>query len=222
MTDKRRSEDRTALSIALRVMGTNVDGTTWEEITASSDLSKRGLSCTLKKKVKKGHLVLIACAMPKVFRKHDLNEASYRVYALIRAVAPEGTVYRVGVLFLGKNPPRDHEKQPGGIYLMPGDEPPDRRHITRYTVFLTLRVTRTNAGGATPDKELTVAEDLSAGGARVPTALPIAKGEVVLVEEVGGDFMSRAEVRNTFLGPDKIARLNLKFLDGRVPPRLLT
>ncbi len=220
MADKRRSEDRAPLSIPVRIMGFNVDGTPWEEMTASVDLSKRGVSCSLKHKIVRGNVVLMTCAMPKPYRTHDLNEASYRVYALVRSVATDKNGgCRVGMLFLGKNPPRDYSKQPGGVYLMPGDAPPDRRRQPRYTVFVTLRLTRLQNGGT--EKELTVAEDFGPGGARVPTSLPVSKGEVVLIEEVGGDFSTQAEVRNTFVGQDKVARLNLKFLDGPVPARLL-
>jgi hypothetical protein len=221
VADKRRVESRTSVSIPLRIMGTEPDGRAWEEITASADLSKRGLSCTLKHRVRKGNLVLITSAMPKHYRTHDLNEASYRVWALVRSVEQAAAGGRVGFMLIGKNPPRDHEQKPGAVYLMPGDEPPDRRGTPRYTAFVTLRLVRLREGGA-PEKELTVAEDFSTRGARVPTTWQVTKGEVLRVEEVGGDFASQAEVRNVYLGKDKIARLNLRFLDGRVPARLLS
>jgi hypothetical protein len=221
MADKRRSEDRTSLRIPMRIMGFNRDGTSWEEITSSGDLSKRGVSCPLKHKISKGNVVLMTCAMPKPYRTHDLNEASYRVYALVRSVGHDKSgAFRVGMLFLGRNPPRDFTTAPWTIYLMPGDQPPDRRRQPRYAVFVTLRLTRLNEDSAA-GRELTVAEDLGPGGARVPTSLPVSKGEIVLVEEVGGDFSTQAEVRNTFVGQDHVARLNLKFLDARVPARLL-
>jgi hypothetical protein len=66
-----------------------------------------------------------------------------------------------------------------------------------------------------------VAENLGKGGARVLTSMPVVQGEIVLVEEVGGPFRTRAEIRNIFIGTDKVPRLNLKFLDGEAPDRLI-
>jgi hypothetical protein len=45
--------------------------------------------------------------------------------------------------------------------------------------------------------------------------------EVLLVEEVGGDFKSRAAVRSQHVGADGVRRLGLEFLDRQVPERLL-
>ena len=53
------------------------------------------------------------------------------------------------------------------------------------------------------------------------TAMPVAKGEVVLVEEMGGEFKTRAENRNVYIGEDRIPRLNLQFLDGEAPDRMV-
>jgi hypothetical protein len=51
----------------------------------------------------------------------------------------------------------------------------------------------------------------------------VAKGEVVVVEELGGgDFRSRAEIRNVYIGKDNVPRLNLMFLDGEAPDRLVS
>ena len=47
------------------------------------------------------------------------------------------------------------------------------------------------------------------------------KGEVVEFEELDGAFKTRAEVRNLYVGEDRIPRLNLCFLDAEAPARLL-
>jgi hypothetical protein len=62
-----------------------------------------------------------------------------------------------------------------------------------------------------------VADNLGPGGARVKTTQPFAKGEIVEVEEPGGAFRARATVRNAYVGPDAIGRLNLMFLDETAP-----
>ena len=77
------------------------------------------------------------------------------------------------------------------------------------------------AAGKPPRQEQTVAENLSKGGARVLTSLPVSKGDIILVEEVDGPFRTRAEIRNIYIGKDKVPRLNLKFLDTEAPDRLI-
>ena len=72
-----------------------------------------------------------------------------------------------------------------------------------------------------PELEQTVAEDISKWGAQVRTSLPLAKGDMVRVEEVGGDYKTRAEIRNVTIGPDNHPRLHLLFLDEPAPERLL-
>jgi hypothetical protein len=47
------------------------------------------------------------------------------------------------------------------------------------------------------------------------------KGDVILLQEAGGGFATRAEVRGIQAGPDGIVRLHLKFLDRPAPERLL-
>jgi hypothetical protein len=46
-------------------------------------------------------------------------------------------------------------------------------------------------------------------------------GDVLQVEEVGGEFRTRAEVRNAYVGKDNIRRLNLRFMDRPAPDRLV-
>jgi hypothetical protein len=51
--------------------------------------------------------------------------------------------------------------------------------------------------------------------------MPVAKGEIVVLEELGGDFRTRAEIRNVYIGQDRVPRLNLQFLDAEAPERLV-
>jgi len=83
------------------------------------DASSGGACFCLKHPVTFGQVLLLSLPIPKNFRQYDLSEPSYRTYALVRNLAPLGDTYRVGVLFLGKNPPRDFEKSPSGLYLLP-------------------------------------------------------------------------------------------------------
>jgi hypothetical protein len=51
--------------------------------------------------------------------------------------------------------------------------------------------------------------------------LRVVKGAILRVEEIGGDFKTRAEVRNISIGEDGQPRLGLLFLDNPAPERLL-
>lgn len=60
------------------------------------------------------------------------------------------------------------------------------------------------------------------GGARVMTTMQLEKGAIVEIQEMGGTFKTRAEIRNIYVGADHVARLNLHFLDEEPPDRLVS
>ena len=110
--------------------------------------------------------------------------------------------------------------QKQGLAAPPSD-PSERRAHPRFQLFLNFTIQQVDEWGAVLQEELTVAESLSKGGAQVKTSLEFMKGDVILLQEAGGGFATRAEVRAIQAGPDGIARLHLKFLDRPAPERLL-
>jgi PilZ domain-containing protein len=225
MSKERRSEPRMALVLPVRIQGHAEDGTPWTEMSSTDDASFGGASMVIEHVVELGHVLSLSLPLPRRFRRYDLTEPGYHVYGLVRDVIVVGRTRRLGVMFLGKSPPRGYEKNPGGRYLLPTDPAPKPKERRRYArlenAFLNLTLHRIDASGASVQEERTVAENLSKGGARVMTAMGVAKGEVVIVEEMGGDFRTRAEIRNVYIGEDRIPRLNLQFLDGEAPDRMI-
>lgn len=222
----RRQEARMSLALPVRVQGFKADGSAWEEMSTLENVSASGAAFHVRHLVTKGHVFAVSMPLPKRFRRYDLSEPSYKTYALVRHVVSDPTGYKVGVMFLGKSAPRGFDKNPGGLFFLPHDPPPtvapkERRQWQRVDMFVNLRVTRLAPQGPGPQDERTIAENIGRGGARVLTSMPVAKGELLMVEEVDGSFRSRAEVRNIYIGPDSIPRLNLKFLDGEAPERLV-
>jgi hypothetical protein len=216
----RRKEARIALHVPVKVRGRGGDGVTWEEMTNSEDASMAGISFRLRQPVRIGQALHLSTPLPKRLRRHDLTDQSYHVYGLVRSVGA-GTPARVGLLFLGKHPPRGETSLPSGIFLMPSDpSPEERRRFPRMEARLGLKVRRTSAPGVFAE-EKTYAENLSKWGALVKTSLPVAKGEMVEVEDLEGTFHTRAEIRNVSIGADGQPRLNLLFLDHPVPEGLL-
>lgn len=225
MTKERRHNTRIGLTLPVKVQG-HGGGHDWTEMSSVKDASPGGAAFLLRRPIARGEVLLLSLPLPKRFRSYDTTEASYRVYALVRDVHTEAGGTRVGVMFLGKNPPRGFDRTQGGRYLLPGDEPPaaaarERRLHSRLQIHVNIRLRRLEASPGGGEEEMTIAENISRGGARVLTSLPIAKGEVVQVEEVGGLFTTRAEVRHVYLGADRVPRLNLRFIDRQAPDSLV-
>jgi hypothetical protein len=218
---ERRKDSRIKLNLPVRVVARDAEGNVWEEMSSCEDVSGGGACVMLKHAVNLGQALHLSLPLPKRFRRYDINESSYRVYGIVRFVERFPTSFRVGLMFLGKNPPRGSEAIPAGRFLMPTDKLPERRKFERAGVLLKVKLQTADAPGGVAREEKTVAENLGKWGAQVKTQLPVAKGEMVLVEEVDGDYHTRAEIRNVFIGSDGVVRLNLLFLDGPVPERLL-
>jgi hypothetical protein len=216
----RRQRRRIPIKVPVRVRGRNADGTTWEEVTSCVDASLVGVSVLLTHKVSTGQVLHLSLPLPVPFRRYDLVEASYRVYALVRDSHPSGSVSRVGVMFLGRNPPGRGDVLPAEHYLMPGDHPARRLSPRRW---LRLHLEGDQAPGGVAQDEEAVAEHIAPTAILVKvTRLPVSRGTVLAVEEIGGDFRSRASVSSIAVGADGQPRLRLRILDAPVPDRLLT
>lgn len=219
---ERRKDPRFGLSIPVRVQGHDAEGPPWEEMTTSEDASYGGVRFPLRHPVVAGHVLLLSLPFPKNLRRYAVGEPFYHVYSLVRAVLPAWPATRVGVMFLGKTPPKGYETKPGGRYLLPSDSlpvPTERRYFKRLDVSLNLRLKRTD--GAAAQEEQTVTENLGRGGALVRTGMGVGKGELLVVEDPGGAFSTRAEIRNVFIGKDGVPRLNLCFIAGEATDRLV-
>jgi serine/threonine protein kinase len=92
------------------------------------------------------------------------------------------------------------------------DPSKDRRQTTRLDYPMNLVLRRVGTLGTVLQEERTIAENVGRGGARVMTTMSsVSIGDIVHLEEVGGAFKTRAEVRGRYVGRDGIRRLNLRF-----------
>ncbi len=266
---ERRRSPRLGLALPVRVTGFLSDGSTWEEIATTDDISAGGASFTVSRNVELGQVLFLSMNLPKRLRQYDLNDTSYRVYTLVRGITRKGEQNRVGVMFFGKFPPRGFHEKPGARFLLPSDSQPgmspplmprpgetplesapapressppteappatpsspapappssspgERRSHRRVDIFVNFTIQQVDEFGAVLQEELTVADNISKGGARVMTSLDFMKGDTILIQEAGGGWATRAEIRDVRKGPDGIPRLHLKFLDRQTPERLL-
>ena len=98
----------------------------------------------------------------------------------------------------------------------------DRRRVTRLDIFVNLVLRRVGTLGTVLQEERTIAENVGRHGARVLTTMStLVPGDTVQIEEVGGPFKTRAEVRGVYEGKDHIRRLNVRFLDSPAPGYLV-
>jgi hypothetical protein len=191
-------------------------GSPWEETTTTADVCSGGVALHLGRPMVLGQVVHLSLPLPEIFRRYDMTSPRYRVWALVRYASAAGPPFRIGLMFLGRNPPRGHEENPDGLFFLPSDPQPawavDRAH-PRYELTLTVRLRRLDESREGPAEEVTITEDVSLGGARVRTTLPVGKGELVRVAEVDGPFQASAVVQNAATGADKVRRLHLQFMD---------
>jgi hypothetical protein len=238
---ERRRERRAPLHQVLVYQAYNSDGSTLEDRAELCDASTRGACFLLGQRLDPGRVLHLAAPLPRRFRSFDAETPSYFVYAIVRHVAPVEDRWRVGVMFFGKEPPKGFDAHPGALYFLPTDPPqpqpvpapmrptlvapePDpggRRQTQRFRIFVDFVLRQVDEWGTVLTEELTVAENVSLGGACVYTSLPLRVGHVVHVQERGGPFEARAEVRDTYVGVDRIRRVSLSFLDGRGPSHLV-
>lgn len=216
---ERRAHARIALRVPVRVVGFDHDGTPWEEMSSSLDVSRGGLTLQLRAPVQRGHVLKLTAPVPKAFRAYDETAPSYQVYAVVRGVGREGEEdTRVGVMFLGRSAPLGFEERPGALYLLPSDpvaawsEP--RKHA-RFPARALVELRWLEPWSGEDRAETTVTENLSAGGACIPTSLPLSRGDVVEVDEVGGLLATRAVVQNLTVTPDRVPRVHLQFAEDR-------
>jgi len=240
---ERRRDHREPLTLMLAIQGYTSDGTAWEEMATTQDASGGGLAFVTQQPMIKGQVLHLAVPLPRSLRQFDHDAHSYYVYAIVRNVLADDSGNRVGVMFFGKDPPRGFDRTPGARFLLPSDLAPEpappappprmterkaapadpmghRRH-ERVDIFVNLRLEQSDEWGTVLAEEVTVTENLSAGGARCPTSLALRRGDVLSVQEIGGPFESRAVIVNTYVADDKVQRLNLKFLDEPGPAHLL-
>jgi hypothetical protein len=98
----------------------------------------------------------------------------------------------------------------------------ERRRVTRLDIPVNFILRRVGTLGTVLQEERTIAENCGRGGARVMTTMTsLLIGDIVHLEEVGGPFKTRANVRGSYVGRDGIRRLNLQFLDSPAPDYLV-
>ena len=213
-----RRDERFGLPVRVRVNGGHEAGATpWEEVTTLRDASAGGASFLVDHPLTVGEVIRLQLLppLPEMLGPFELIGPSRTVYAIVRSCVLDSRGRRVGVKFF-----EDVE----GLMPPAAPGPPlgteDRRLRDRYLTSVHFIAQRVDEYGAVLAEALTVAENISGGGAQLLAPIPVARGETLLLQEAGGTFESRAEVRNASVDEGGLRRLNVMFLDGRSPQHL--
>jgi PilZ domain len=213
-----RRDERFGCPVRVLVHGGHeAGGTPWEEITTTRDASAGGASFFVDHPLSVGEVVRLQLLppLPETLGPCELSQPSRAVYAIVRSSTLDSRGRRVGVKFF-----EDVEGlMPPAVPAPPlGTE--DRRARERYLTSVHFVVQRMDEYGVVLVEALTVAENISRGGAQLLAPIQVVRGDTLFLHEAGGSFESRAEVRNAFADEDGLRRLNVMFLDGRSPGHL--
>ena len=212
-----RREQRFGCPVRVLVNGGHeAGGSPWEEITITRDASAGGASFFVEHPLRVGEVVRLQLLppLPEVMGPCELTQPSRPVYAIVRSAIVDSRGRRVGVKFF-----EDVDGLPSSAPGPPlGAE--DRRLRERYLTSVHFVAQRVDEFGAVLTEALTVAENVSGGGAQLLAPFRVVRGETLILLEAGGPFASRAEVRNALVDEDGLRRLNVMFLDGRSPGHL--
>ena len=119
----RRYEERLTTTVRVTVRCRESRNVEWEEKTHILDVSRLGARVALNKSIETGRIIHLSMSIPKHLRSYSLAADEYEVWAVVRAVVeadpkeePNTLRYKVGVAFIGKNPPDDYMKDPSQLY----------------------------------------------------------------------------------------------------------
>jgi len=213
-----RRDERFGAPVRLRVHGGHETGATpWEEVTTTQDASAGGVSFLVEHSVSVGDVLRLQLLppLPATLGPCELKGPSMPVYAVVRSTVFDSRGRRVGVMFF---------TDVDGLMPAAAPVPPlgtdDRRLRERYVTAVHFLVQHVDGAGNVRAEALTVAENVSDGGAQLLGPLPVSRGDRVVVWEAGGRFVNLAEVKNAFVDEGGLRRMNVVFLDGHGPAHL--
>ena len=239
MSEKRnwkRIRERLALHLPVRVRGRETPDFEWNEITRLANVTPFGAGFTLRRPTEKGRLLHMTIPMPRQLRVFDHVEDQYRVWAIVRYMrshtSDKGTLFDIGVAFIGKRAPASYEAEPWKRYdisttafqalaspediLTPLPTANQRAH-PRYSIAVDMRIELVDPSGAVVESEHTVTEDISTRGATIFTTLTIPIGRFIRVTSDQQGVTAHAAIRSRSKGADGVPRIHVEFIDKEWP-----
>ena len=232
----KRIRERLALHLPVRVEGRETRDFAWTEMTRLSDVTPFGAGFSLKRPTEKGRLLHMTIPMPRQLRVFDHVEDQYRVWAIVRhmrvTTSAKGTVFDVGVAFIGKRAPASYEKEPWKRYeistttFQPLTNPEeilrpfsseDQRAYTRHNIAVDMRLEMVDVNGQVVESEQTVTENISTKGATLFTTLELPPGRFIRLTSEQYHITVHAAIRSRSTGVDGVPRIHVEFIDKEWP-----
>ena len=232
----KRIRERLPLQLPVRVNCRETPDFEWSEVTRLINVTPFGAGFTLKRPSERGRLLHMTIPMPRQLRVFDHVEDQYRIWAIVRYLRGkstlQGSVFELGVAFIGKRPPASYESQPWKRYEISTNifeklaeidetlEPQlrdDGRAQTRHNIAVDMRVELVDANGAVAATEQTVTENISTEGATLFTTLDVPVGRFIRVTSDHYRVTAFAAIRSRTTGADGVPRIHVEFVDRQWP-----
>lgn len=233
---QKRIRERLALHLPVRVEGRETRDFAWTEMTRLNDVTPFGAGFSIKRPTEKGRLLHMTIPMPRQLRVFDHVEDQYRIWAIVRHMrvtsSAKGTVFDIGVAFIGKRPPVSYEKEPWKRYevatttFQPLTDPEeilrdfsseDQRTYTRHNIAVDMRIEMVDVNGEVVESEQTVTENISTRGATLFTTLQLPPGRFIRLTSEQYGITAYAAVRSQNTGVDGVPRIHVEFIDREWP-----
>ena len=230
----KRIRERLALHLPVRVQGRETADFAWTEMTRLTNVTPFGAGFSLKHPTEKGRLLYMTIPMPRQLRVFDHVEDQYRIWAIVRHMrvtkSAAGTVFDIGVAFIGKRPPASYEKEPWKRYdvatttfepqtdpeeILRPFAPEDQR--TRHNIAVDMLIELVDENGKVLESESTVTENISAGGASLFTTLQLPTGRFIRLTSSQYNVTAHAAIRARSTGADGVPRIHVEFIDREWP-----
>jgi len=227
---------QTPLRVEWRVPG----GEPRTETTRLLDADLNGAAFALSEQVELGQMLKLT--LPPVFEslRRAPDETQSETWALVWAVTParasggdpQRPRHLTRVLFFGMDVPRNFVEGDGGpcLYVAEddgsfrlhreddeGDRAANRRRESRIHLPYEVTAEVLDENGEVIASELLITENVSRRGAALRTTLDLRPYTRVRLTCAQFDFTINSVVRACGVGPDKIARMHVEFIDGQWP-----
>ena len=240
----RRLRERLELKLPARIHCRETPDFEWTEVSRLRNVTPFGAAFTLKHPTEPGRLLHMTIPMPRPLRVFDHVEDQYRVWALVRHVAPDvlpedkkTPCFGVGVAFIGKRAPQSYEEDPSKRYELAGPlldggaivlkersdqfvkpvQASDLRAYTRHNIPVAMSLETFNEKGELAQSESTVTENISRKGATVFSTLDVPVGRFIRLSSPQYDLTVLAVVRARSKGAGGMPRMHVEFIDREWP-----
>ena len=238
-----RRLDREKLPLPVGVQCRESEDHQWRELAQTLDVSPFGARLQISRPTEPGRLLFLTLPMPRHLRCYDHEAEHYAIWSLVRHATPLPAPadrlppFEVGVAFIGKDPPKTHELDPGQRFdILPRTNETDlwhprevdaadpqnlgasdRRCEPRHNIADNVVIEIFDSLGQVVESEETLTENISRRGMAVMTTMSIARGRYIRVRSAQYKLAVIAAVRRLAPAANGHRRLHLEFVDQQWP-----